>query len=213
MTILVICFLYQRIHLLSAIGSLKVVEELDFLLYIEYQKGIDLGIFTKACESLFIEIDKTVFNSDKNIIIGVIYRPPNTDMQRFFDILKNLMEIFKHEDKICYLIGDYNINLLNVDSQNLTGGFIDFIYSSGFIPLIIRPTTVSESFASLKDNIFSNQLLSTGPELDGILLTDISDHYPIFHINEFIKSKDTDVPISRRNYSAKYKNTFMPLLR
>ena len=42
---------------------------------IKYQERLDLGIFTEACESLFIEIDKSEFNSGKNIIIGVTYRP------------------------------------------------------------------------------------------------------------------------------------------
>ena len=49
----------------------------------------------------------------------------------FLGHYKNPREIFKHEDEICYLIGDYNINLLNVDYHNLTGEFSDLVYSSG----------------------------------------------------------------------------------
>ena len=36
----------------------------------------------------------------------------------------NLLNINK-ENKICYLLGDYNINLINIDSHELTGEFND----------------------------------------------------------------------------------------
>ena len=33
-----------------------------------------------------------------------------------------------------YFVGDYNINLINVDSHGLTSEFNDIVYSGGFIP-------------------------------------------------------------------------------
>ena len=32
-------------------------------------------------ETIFIEIDKEQIGKDKNVIIGVIYRPPDTDIK------------------------------------------------------------------------------------------------------------------------------------
>ena len=40
-----------------------------------------------ACECVFVEIDKEYFHKEKNIIMGVIYRPPGTGM----DICKEHM--------------------------------------------------------------------------------------------------------------------------
>ena len=37
-------------------------------------------MFDKYIESTFIELDKSQTGSDKNIIVGIIYRPPNTDL-------------------------------------------------------------------------------------------------------------------------------------
>ena len=49
--------------------------------------------------------------------------------------------------------------------------------SASFLPLISKPTRVANQSATLIDNIFCNILPL--PE-SGIILSDISDHYPIF---------------------------------
>ena len=73
----------------------------------------DLVVFNNLFESVLIEIPNTVFNTGKNIIVSVIYRPPGTDMDMFNNELPNLLESIKSENKVCYLLGDYNINLWN----------------------------------------------------------------------------------------------------
>ena len=54
------------------------------------------------------------------VVIEVIYRPTNMDINTFNDQFTTVMENIKHEKKICYLMGDYNINLLNVESHGPT---------------------------------------------------------------------------------------------
>ena len=76
-------------------------------------------------ESLFIEIDKEVFRSSNNIIIGVVYRPPNTDVDEFTDHVSNIVVILKTERKSCYLPGDFDLNLYNADTLSPTKEFID----------------------------------------------------------------------------------------
>ena len=44
-------------------------------------------------ESLFIEIDKEFFRSSNNIIIGVVYHPPNTDVDEFSDHMSYIVSI------------------------------------------------------------------------------------------------------------------------
>ena len=84
-------------------------------------------------------------------------------------------------------MGDYNINLFNVDKHKLTSDFLDLMYSYSYMPLITKPTRVSSKTATLIDNIYCNSFEKSVSQ--GILFSDISDHFPIFciqncHINE-----------------------------
>ena len=112
-----------------------------------------------------------------------MYRLPNTDRKEFNEIIKTLLENTKTENKVCYLMDDYNIDLLNIESHGPTSDYNDTMYSNGFILLITRPTRVTHSSATPIDNIFTNQFSSQFDEsFQCILLTDISDHYPVFYI-------------------------------
>ena len=55
-------------------------------------------------ECVFIKIDKLI-SIKKNIIMGVIYRPPGTKMQIFNENMSSLLDALKNENKYCYLIG------------------------------------------------------------------------------------------------------------
>ena len=161
---------------------------------------------------MFIEIDKSVFGSERNMLFGVIYRPPNTDIKLFIDALKEILENVQSENKVLYLVGDYNINLLNVDSHSLTADFNDTIYSYGLVPLITRPTRVTETSATLIDNIFTNKIIRYGESIYGILIFDISDHYPIFCIETSLKRKSIIVPFLKREYTEKNKMKFVDVM-
>ena len=124
--------------------------------------------------------------------------------------MKDICDKLRNENKLCYLLGDYNINLLNVDTHTSTADFNDTMFSNGFIPLISRPTRVTQSTATLIDNIFTNQLAELHNNFfQGILLTDISDHYPIFCVNNTIKKETVTATISRRNFCKRNKNKFL----
>ena len=57
------------------------------------------------------------------------------------------------------------------------------MYSLGLYPLIDEPTRVTDSLATLRDNIFTNELRHN--LTCGILFKDISDHLPIFALCEY----------------------------
>ena len=56
------------------------------------------------------------------------------------------------------------------------------LFSNSFIPLINKPTRVIHNTATIIDYIFRNKYENYNKYMTGILTTDISDHYPIFHI-------------------------------
>ena len=69
-------------------------------------------------ESTFIEI---ILPNKKNLILGCIYRHPssNINISQFNDrYIEPLLQKITMENKICVLMGDFNINLLKIDSQN-----------------------------------------------------------------------------------------------
>ena len=50
--------------------------------------------------------------------------------------------------------------------------------------MILKPTRETETTATLIDNIFTNKYNINDNILQGIFVTDISDHYMIFHISD-----------------------------
>ena len=141
----------------------------------------DLSIMDPNIEALFIDIPKSSVNSKNNLVVGVIYRPPNTDINTFNEILVEIIEKIKTENKTIYLLGDYNINILDQSRHIPISEFIELLYSKGIFPSITKPTRVTNNSATLIDNVFSNAI--SGKYFNGILVTDITDHFPIFVVN------------------------------
>ena len=105
------------------------------------------------------------------------------ETSQFTDEMSSLLDKLYREDKLIYLAGDYDINLLNVDTHVQTSSFVDLLYSHHLFPLISRPTRITPTSASLVDYIFTNNISNFESSINGILVSDISDHFPIFHIN------------------------------
>ena len=150
---------------------------------IEYILREDLTIQNNSMEALFIEIPKEKIGNKCNMIVGVVYRPPDTDMNSFNELLSDVLMKIKSERKDSYLLGDYNVNLLNIDKHGPTQDFADLMYSNSLFPCITKPTRVTNKSATLIDNIFCNRLIDNPNVLSGILYTDISDHFPVFFID------------------------------
>src|SRR5688572_28411139 len=103
-------------------------------------------------ESLFIQIN----HNSKNEIIGVVYRPPNGDLAKFNIAFDKLLKMLDEEKKPCYILGDFNINLLNTDTHLETQNFLNILLAYGFYPLIDKPTRITQRSTSLIDNILTN---------------------------------------------------------
>ena len=143
----------------------------------------DLNCMTEIVESLIIEIR---IPSSKNILIAVFYRPPNSNSRDFLEYLQELMQKPVFNNKDCYILGDFNIDISKNSTQNISQEFLDIMLSASFLPLITKPTRVTNQTATLIDNIFCNVVPL--PE-SGIILSDISDHYPIFSRSSYNSNK------------------------
>ena len=147
--------------------------------HLSYKCRNDLNIYKKnELESTFIEI---VNPKKSNIIVGVIYRHPSMDLADFnSNYLNKLLENTSKEQKSVFLLGDFDVNLLNYNEHNQTNEILDSLASNSFIPLILQPTRITSHSNTLIDNIFSNVI---EPDIISSNLTaTISDHLPQFAI-------------------------------
>ena len=85
---------------------------------------------------------------------------------------------------------------------------IDQLDSNSFISLINKPTRVKNQSATLIDNIFTNSLSDMDHTIQGIIYSDISDHFPIIHINYSFQAANLDSEIVVINLSQRNKQAF-----
>ena len=77
-------------------------------------------------------------------------------------------------------MGDLNIDSLKSDVHNSTSSLLDVMYSYNVFPVITKPTSVTESSATLIDHILTYDFDIDASHHQGILCSSISDHYAFF---------------------------------
>ena len=175
---------------------------------ISLQIRSDLG-HHESHESVFVDIEKESFDKNRNIVVGVIYRPPGADLKLFNEDIDNLLNLLKNENKLCYLMGDYSINLLNYGKHIDTTEFVDILHGHSFISLINRPTRVKQQSATLIDNMFTNSYLNIENTFQCIIYTDITDRFPIIHVDYEMKEIIADTYVVQINLSQKNQIEFL----
>ena len=89
------------------------------------------------------------------------------------------------------LCGDLNIDLLR---EELYSDFFNLLYSYNFFPLITVATRVTEQSAKCIDHLWYNKL---NVSFSGAIVSDISDHYPIFSLFDIASINRTFTKIIR----------------
>ena len=115
--------------------------------------------------------------------------------------LNNLLHKVYKEQKSVFLLGDFNVNLLNYNNHNPTNEFLDSLASNSFVPYILQPTRLTSHSKTLIDNIFSN--IISLEAIFGNLTSTISDHLPQFMIvpNVFSNPPSNKANIFERDWS------------
>ena len=119
--------------------------------------------------------------------MGNIYRPntaPLANLTRALEILTRQLEMISDDRdlKKCeiILLGDLNINLLNFNQHSQTKEYLEMLISRGFLPIIILPTRIFDSSATLIDHIFTN--IQSEIYQSFIIMSDLSDHFPVIFV-------------------------------
>lgn len=154
---------------------------------LKYKSLKDLSPFLeRIVESVFVEIDVSFNSPQKKIILGSIYRPPhhptlsNSDqIDQFLEILSNFLQQFAFEKENLFIAGDVNLNLAKIHNNNYVNQYIDLLMSFGCVQVITKPTRVTMNSASIIDHIITN--CNNVTHTTGILLSDLSDHFPIIY--------------------------------
>ena len=143
-----------------------------------FSKIDKLSICSESIESLFV----TITNTSDPIVVGVIYRPPNSPLSEFnLEYEKILSQL---DGKKSYVLGDFNVDLLQNSFSLDQDKFQEIIYTSGFIPSISIPTHQMPHCAqTCIDNIHTNDIVDTAP-ISGVILNRISHHRMIYVIKD-----------------------------
>ena len=153
---------------------------------VKFKMRTDLEVEDINCENCFVEIKL----DSGNIVVGSIYRPPNTNNKDFVNLYSKLVNKIKLETRKKIIIGlDHNLDFLKSHTHGPTMDFIEKNLSNDLIPCITRPTRITKNSATLIDNI----IVSTeyiGKISSKILMEDISDHLPSYvKLNNILENK------------------------
>ena len=116
------------------------------------------------------------------------------------------MDIINSENKKCTILGDMNIDLLKYNDHNLTNQYLDNIVSRTFVPMILKPTRITPTSATLIDHIYSNHTINSF--ISGIVVNDVADHFGTFHILKNGSKQTSLEKNEKRIFSEANINTF-----
>ena len=92
----------------------------EFLLY-KSRKDLIIG---GEINSVFVDVDKSLLNTYRNIIIGLVYRPLNSSIPLFTEAFYALLVRLVSEKNNIYIMGDYNVNTVrNMPTNRNTDEF------------------------------------------------------------------------------------------
>ena len=121
--------------------------------------SLPADVASDAYESLFISLPNT---KDPDMINGTIYKPPGLSPNTFNADLEKLLYFVteaKNVNRNIFLTGDFNIDLLSKLNHASTNDFIDCMIAHHLLPMILQPTRITPTTATLIDNYtFTNSI-------------------------------------------------------
>ena len=134
-------------------------------------------------------------NLRRPFTIGNIYKPPhnsnnNANIETFIEEISPMINTLQKENKYVAIVGDFNINLLQINEREKFEEFFDLMSTNNFFPKLTLPTRSSKKSCTLIDQMFCKS-----PHLDhtnissSIIMSKISDHFPCLVKLEILNDK------------------------
>ena len=109
-------------------------------------------------------------------MISEIYRVPNTNETQSIMYYENMITTLCHTK--ADILTDQNFDLMKTDTNTNVSDLLNVFFTAGVIPVIKQPTRITHTSSTLIDNLFVKY--EKYENIDSpILLSDISDHFPI----------------------------------
>ena len=160
-------------------------------------------LYTNRCD-LCIKSD-IIKCSKHNIVLGSLYRPPNTSESEFLISMKSILEnhskINKNRKEI--ILGmDHNLDLLKHSTHVPTQKFMELLMENRLMPVITRPTCVTNTSAMLLDNIILSMNLYNRYS-SSVIMHDISDHFLCLTIISDCKYEEGSTQVPKHKLTEK----------
>ena len=94
----------------------------------------------------------------------------------FTSEIDNLLAELRDKNSEVHLAGDYNIDLLQLETRETYEDFFDNMLSNGFYPKITLSTRLDRNTCTLIDNVYFKLSSMMLESMAGIIFTRISDH-------------------------------------
>ena len=104
---------------------------------LNYSIREDLNILEDEFECVCVEIKNA---KSPNILCCCAYRHPNTDSRKFTEYMDMTMNKLSKENKLIFVMGDFNLNLLDSESHSETNDFLNCMVSHYLLPYILHLT-------------------------------------------------------------------------
>ena len=168
---------------------------------LDYDIKDDLRLNIDNCEDLWVEIfgDRKTKNSNKSLIIGVIYRHPNTPFKSFTHYLCRNIALLNKRNKKFIIVGDANLDLLKYNLVRNISDYVNKLKCAGCNIHCNLPTRIKGSSKSCIDHVYSN--FDQHNVETSIILSSISDHYSTL-------TKIVGVHCNRKKVKNVYKRKF-----
>ena len=130
----------------------------------------------KSVEFQFVKILECKCHR-KTVILGNAYRTPSKNPEKFnvyFDDILKKLNTNRYANKIKYIVGDFNQDLIKHDDNAYCRNLIDNAHNNGFVQLVSHTTRITDHSATLIDHVYTNNLDSALS--CNILTLDLSDH-------------------------------------
>ena len=179
---------------------------------INYSIDSNIKFEISGSESLWINIENDIIGK---LTVEVIYHHPVYDKDSIGKFIKSIENVhckIISQKRYFFVIGDINIDLLKIEKNENSINYANSLISSLCKCLINIPTRVNINSATLLDRAYTSLLKNI--LISGVLVTDISDHYPIFSlVSNAGKNYTTEKHMTAQGFTAFSKDEFNKALQ
>ena len=150
----------------------------------EFSSGGGVALYLKSDVNYMLRDDlkidgiENIWVDTQDLLIGVIYNPPNRSQREFLDVFEQVLHSIFLSKRKCLILDDININTLV--NSTIAKEYLNLVHSEGFNPLIFEATRITETTISCVDHIHSNFVTSS---TSGSIAVEIADHLPVFNLS------------------------------